>query len=104
MLPTRSLRKVVMVQEQEQERVVVVGSGPAGAARAVKLAELRLPVTMLESGESMPRDFLLRARGRTVFRHRSKRVVRRTAIVAPPGTGWLTALEPGGLSNQWTGA
>ena len=41
-------------------RVVVIGSGPAGAAAARELVRRRVPVTMLESGDVHPSGLLIR--------------------------------------------
>jgi choline dehydrogenase-like flavoprotein len=87
-----------------EEPIVIIGSGPAGAAAALALTQRGLPVAMLESGERMPSGLLIRAGGRTIFRFRPRRAIRQVALVAPADTAWLTSLEPGGLSNHWTGA
>ena len=52
----------------------------------------------------MPSDALVRIAGRNVYRRRKPRVVDEVALVVEPGVKWHTALEPGGLSNQWSGA
>jgi choline dehydrogenase-like flavoprotein len=73
---------------------------------ARELVRCRVPVIMLESGTTAPSGLLVRAAGRNLYR-------RRTATASPtegfvstgdPNTTWYTTLEPGGLSNQWTGA
>ena len=90
----------------DDRRVVVIGSGPAGAMAAHQLLERDVPVTMLESGTARPSGVLVRAAGRNLFR-------RVPPIAAPPkdyvavddpATTWACGLQPGGLSNQWTGA
>jgi choline dehydrogenase-like flavoprotein len=91
----------------DERRVVVIGSGPAGATAALALIEQGIPVTLLESGLRMPPGLLVRAMGRNVFRRRPvMRDDERNAHVASgdPSTQWYNALVPGGLSNYWTGA
>jgi choline dehydrogenase-like flavoprotein len=85
-------------------RVIVIGSGPAGTAAALALTDAGIPTLMLESGLQMPSDMLVRLAGRNVFRRRQRRHVGEVAHVGDLGVKWHTALEPGGLSNQWTGA
>jgi len=82
--------------QREDERIVVIGSGPSGAAAARTLVDLGLPVTMLESGDRVPDGLLVRAMGRNVFR-------RRGSLPERP-SGWIDTLVPGGLSNYWVGA
>ena len=90
----------------ETESIVVIGSGPAGAMAAHELVvHKRLPVTMLEAGSEGPKGVLVRAAGRNLFR-RSPDLARvsHVAVSGHPDTTWFRTLEPGGLSNQWTGA
>ena len=81
--------------QRDDERIVVIGSGPTGAAAALTLVDLGLPVTMLESGTRPPDGLLVRAMGRNVFRKRG---------IAPVQGDWVQTLVPGGLSNFWVGA
>jgi len=87
-------------------RVIVIGSGPSGAAAARELVRRRVPVTMLESGAARPSGLLIRARGRNLFRRVPDAPSDPATYVASghPETHWRRHLEPGGLSNQWTGA
>ena len=90
----------------QSERVVVIGSGPAGAMAARELVRSGLPVTMLESGTASPRGLLIRAGGRNVFRRGVGAEAHDDDYVATgnPSTDWCYHLAPGGLTNQWTGA
>lgn len=87
------------------DRVVVIGSGPAGAMAAYELVACGIPVTMLESGHTVPSGLLVRALGRNLVR-RVPTLASSTDFIATgdPATEWYVNLSPGGLSNQWTGA
>lgn len=89
----------------DENRVIVVGSGPSGAAAAHTLASRGIPVTVIEAGQSMPRGLLLRAFGRTVFKV-GRGSLERPHIVSSgdPTAVWYSTISPGGLSNYWTGA
>jgi choline dehydrogenase-like flavoprotein len=90
---------------QDERQVVVIGSGPAGAAAARELSLHGIRVTMLESGATFPTGALARLGGKTVFRR--KPVLGEDAghsISGDPRTRCWTTLAPGGLSNHWTGA
>jgi choline dehydrogenase-like flavoprotein len=82
----------------EDERIIVIGSGPSGAMAARTLVDAGVPVTMLESGTRMPDGLLIRAMGRNVFRRRSD------PAKDARQSRWLQSLVPGGLSNYWVGA
>lgn len=86
-------------------RVIVIGSGPAGAMAAHELVRKGIPVTMLESGLALQSGFLVRLMGRNLFR-RVPPMEHGTRHIATgdPQTDWYFNLAPGGLSNQWTGA
>ncbi|HEY1279797.1 MAG TPA: GMC family oxidoreductase [Acidimicrobiales bacterium] len=91
---------------QDGQRVVVIGSGPAGAMAAHRLVRRGIPTTVLESGTAYPRGLLLRAAGRNLFRL-GDRLPPPTEEFVPtgdPAATWTFNLAPGGLSNQWTGA
>ncbi len=89
----------------DDRRVIVIGSGPSGVMAALALLQQGIPVTMLESGQSLPQGLLVRAMGKNVFRRWPSRE-------GPEGltasgdfrTQWHNALVPGGLSNYWVGA
>ena len=52
----------------DDRRVVVIGSGPAGAMAAYELVRKGIPVTMLETGEDIQHGTLVRLAGRNLFR------------------------------------
>jgi choline dehydrogenase-like flavoprotein len=88
----------------DERQVVVIGSGPAGAAAARELIHNGIKVTMLESGADLPRGLLLRIGGQNLLRI-SAPVLEDTdhCVSGDPRTLFYTRLAPGGLSNNWTG-
>lgn len=89
----------------DNRRVIVIGSGPSGAMAALALLRQSIPVTMLESGQELPRGLLIRAMGRNIFRRRPGVESRKSHISSDdPNALWYHDLVPGGLSNFWTGA
>jgi choline dehydrogenase-like flavoprotein len=89
----------------DERQVVVIGSGPAGAAAARELLENGIPVTMLEAGSTLPRGLLVRLGGRNFYRRTPPlREEAAHAVSGDPRTLCYVKLAPGGLSNNWTGA
>jgi choline dehydrogenase-like flavoprotein len=89
----------------DERQVVVIGSGPAGAAAARELLESGIPVTMLESGTGFQPGLLVRVGGKTLY-HRAPTLQEDAAhlVSGDPKTQCWVKLAPGGLSNNWTGA
>ncbi len=85
--------------------MVVIGSGPAGAAAARELLQNGIPVTMLEAGTALPRGLLLRSGGKNLFRRVPALGEEANHTVSgDPRTQCFVKYAPGGLSNNWTGA
>jgi choline dehydrogenase-like flavoprotein len=89
----------------DERQVVVIGSGPAGAAAARELLANGIAVTMLEAGSVLPRGLLLRLGGRNYYRRTPPlREEGAHAVSGDPRTLCYVKFAPGGLSNNWTGA
>lgn len=88
-----------------EQPIVVIGSGPGGAAAALALSQRGFPVTVLESGASQPRAFRVQLAGVAVYK-RSEWCRSPLEYTTAPGVpaAWHHELALGGLSNQWTGA
>jgi choline dehydrogenase-like flavoprotein len=90
---------------RDERQVVVIGSGPAGAAAARELLQNGIRVTMLESGTDFQRGLLVRVAGRNFYRRTPPlREEGAHAVSGDPRTVCYVKLAPGGLSNNWTGA
>jgi choline dehydrogenase-like flavoprotein len=93
------------VTADDDRRVIVIGSGPAGAMTALTLVQQGIPVTMLESGRTLPRGLRVRAMGRNLYWRRPEvDGSGRHVASADPEAQWYHALVPGGMSNHWAGA
>jgi choline dehydrogenase-like flavoprotein len=89
----------------DERQVVVIGSGPAGAAAARELSQLGIAVTMLEAGSEYPHGLLARFGGRNFFRRTPLLQEEAGHVVSgDPRTQCWVKFAPGGLSNNWTGA
>src|SRR5262245_2881182 len=89
----------------DDRRVVVIGSGPAGAMAAHVLVRKGIAVTLLESGEDIQRGTLIRLAGRNLYRNLpAMSKVTGLIVTGDPETNLEYNYALGGLSNQWTGA
>lgn len=88
------------------EPVVIVGTGPSGAAAASQLAGRGVDVVVLDAGRRAPRGLVVRAAGNTLFRwmDRSLYSIDRHAGGSGSDVSWFSSLSLGGLSNYWTSA
>ena len=85
-------------------RVVVIGTGPAGAAAAVFLSRAGLEPLLLEAGSGTASlGLTARIRGLTVAKLRPA-IERRQGLtmVSDPAAELFEKLAPGGLSNHWS--
>jgi choline dehydrogenase-like flavoprotein len=90
----------------DDDRVVVIGSGPTGAVAAARLVERGARVTMLDAGTRAPRGLLVKVGGNTLFRTVSgtEFVTDRLSPSSADEVDWYSSLSLGGLSNYWTAA
>jgi choline dehydrogenase-like flavoprotein len=89
---------------RDDSRVVIIGSGPAGAAAAVFLEQAGADVLVLEAGtERSELGLTLRLGGMTVAKHR-RALRQRTHVTrtADDNAELNEELAPGGLSNHWS--
>jgi choline dehydrogenase-like flavoprotein len=89
----------------DERQVVVIGSGPAGAAAARELVQNGIPVTMLEAGTCLPHGLLLRLGGKNLYRRVPPLLEEAGhSVSGDPRTQCFVKFAAGGLSNNWTGA
>jgi choline dehydrogenase-like flavoprotein len=88
----------------EERRVIVVGSGPPGAAAALFLSRAGADVLMLEAGSPRgARGLSVYVRGFTVLKYR--RPLKQNATFtasADPEAELYEEIAPGGLTNHWS--
>src|SRR6185369_12050688 len=90
---------------RDECQVVVIGSGPAGAAAARELVQGGISVTMLEAGMDFQPGLLVRLGGKNLYRRMPPLLEEAGHSVSGDArTLCYTKLAPGGLSNCWTGA
>ncbi len=90
---------------ERDDPVIVIGSGPTGAAAAAKLVQRGLEVLMLDSGTRAPRGLIVRAAGNTMYRKMGYSAYSTDRLSADStDVDWMSSLSHGGLSNFWTAA
>jgi choline dehydrogenase-like flavoprotein len=89
----------------DERQVVVIGSGPAGAAAARELLQRGIAVTMLEAGSGFQNGLLVRLGSRNLIR-RTPPLQEEAghSVSGDPRTLCYVKHALGGLSNNWTGA
>jgi len=89
----------------KENSVVVVGSGPAGAAAALSLIEKGVDVTLIEAGpERAAFGLTARVAGVTLTRIHRPLSPRHDGVVftGDPSTVLFEDVAPGGLTNHWS--
>ena len=89
---------------EHSRRVIVIGTGPCGAAAAAELHRGGIEVVVLEAGApDSANGLVMRAAGLTIARlRRSLAPAQRNTGAGITGPAWFTELSAGGLSNHWT--
>ena len=85
--------------------VVVIGTGPAGAAAVAALVDSGVDVTVVEAGrEADASGLTVRVGGATVFRSRRHLKAREdpVTVAGDPSTVVYEDMAPGGLTNHWS--
>lgn len=89
----------------DDQRVIIVGSGPPGATAAVFLANAGVKVTLLEAGPARAAlGLTVRVGGFTVAKWRRPLRLRTDGVsmTADPNAELHEDLSPGGLTNHWS--
>lgn len=93
---------------QDDRQVVVIGTGPGGAAAAHFLVRAGIATTVLEAGpERGSLGLMVRVRGATLVHWNARPLSRRTDAISfadNPQAELFEELAPGGLSNHWSNA
>jgi choline dehydrogenase-like flavoprotein len=94
------------VRRTDDDRVIVIGSGPCGAIAADRLTDRGVRVLLLDAGLHAPRGLVARVAGRTVWRSKgwADYAQHRLDAGSDPDVVWFSSLALGGLSNYWTAA
>ncbi len=89
----------------DDDPVVVIGTGPSGAAAAARLVGHGERVLVLDAGGKPPRGVVVKMAGNTMFRWQDKSGLRTDRLASESDdVMWFSTLGLGGLSNYWTGA
>jgi choline dehydrogenase-like flavoprotein len=99
------LDNVIIHHLDKDDSVVVVGSGPAGAAATLVLTRAGINVTLLEAGLARNAFGLtMRIAGVTVLRVHRTLAARSDglSVTGDPGTILYEDVSPGGLTNHWS--
>jgi choline dehydrogenase-like flavoprotein len=90
---------------QRDDTVIVIGSGPAGAAATAWLTSAGVDVTLLEAGlQTAAIGLTARVAGMTVIRLHRRMTARNgdVTVTGDPDTVLYEDLAPGGLTNHWS--